>query len=142
DDCIAAVEDAFRAHGEGRLAPAGVLSAHAEGGAFHIKTALLGRYFAAKANANFPGNRPTIQGLLLLFDTTNGEPLAVMDSTEITARRTAAATAVAAKYLARRDSHVVEIYGCGRQGKIQIEALARVLPIDEIIPHDINPQAQ
>ena len=68
DDCIAAVEDAFRAHGEGRLAPAGVLSAHAGGGAFHIKTALLGRYFTAKANANFPGNRPTIQGLLLLFD--------------------------------------------------------------------------
>jgi len=52
DDCIAAVEDAFRAHGEGRLHPPGVLSAHGDRGAFHIKTASYGKYFVAKTNAN------------------------------------------------------------------------------------------
>ncbi len=146
DDCIAAVEEAFRAHGEGRLGHPGVLSAHAERGAFHIKTASSGRYFVAKANANFPSNpaefkMPTIQGLLLLFDETNGQPLAVMDSIEITVRRTGAATAVAAKYLARRDAHRIEIFGCGRQGQIQLEALSRVLPVERVIAHDTNPEA-
>ncbi len=143
DDCIVAVEEAFRAHGEGRLHPAGLLSAHVDGGAFHIKTASFGGYFAAKTNANFPSNRglPTIQGLVLLFNENNGVPLAVMDSIEITARRTAAATAVAAKHLARRDSHTVEVFGCGRQGRVQLEALSRVLKIDRVIAHDTNPEA-
>src|SRR5260221_9007687 len=100
DDCIEAVEGAFRAHGEGKLHPPGLLSEHVETGAFHIKTSTIGRYFAAKTNANFPGRRPTIQGVVLLFDTNDGKPLAVMDSIEITARRTAAASAVAARVLA------------------------------------------
>lgn len=147
DDCIAAVEDAFRAHGEGKLGPSGVLSAHAANGAFHIKTASAGGYFAAKTNANFPGNRgssnlPTIQGLVLLFDENNGVPLAVMDSIEITVRRTAAATAVAAKYLARRDARAVELYGCGRQGLAHLDALSRVMKIDTVIPHDIDEAAR
>ena len=72
DDCIAAVEEAFRAHGEGALHPPGLVSEHVEGGAFHTKTSGTGRYFAAKTNANFPGRQPTIQGLLLLFDTVTG----------------------------------------------------------------------
>lgn len=149
DDCIAAVEDAFRAHGEGRLAASGVLSAHAERGAFHIKTAFGGGYFVAKTNANFPPSeterqagarvlRPTVQGVVLLFDANNGTPLAVMDSIEITVRRTGAATAVAAKYLARPESHVVEVYGCGRQGQVQLEAVSRVLRIDAVVAHDVN----
>ena len=146
DDCIDAVERAFRAHGEGRLAPAGILSAHAGEGAFHIKTASFGGYFAAKANANFPSNPsrglPTIQGVVLLFETTNGSPLAVMESGEITVRRTAAATAVAARYLARRGSRTVELFGCGRQGRMQLEAVRRVLAIESVVVHDINPNAE
>ena len=146
DECIAAVEHAFRAHGEKRLEPSGILSAHVARGAFHIKTASHARYFAAKTNANFPGNRaafdlPTIQGLVLLFDAENGAPLAVMDSIEITVRRTAAASAVAAKHLARRDAHVVELHGCGRQGRAHLEALSRVMEIDRVIAHDIDPDA-
>jgi ornithine cyclodeaminase/alanine dehydrogenase len=130
DDCIAAVERAFRDHGEGTLG-AGMLSVHAPRGAFHMKSALLPRYFAAKLNANFPDNAPlpTIQGVLVLFDATNGVPLAVMDSIELTRQRTAAATAVAAKYLARRDSSTIAIYGCGQQAGPQLEALSRVLPL-------------
>jgi ornithine cyclodeaminase/alanine dehydrogenase-like protein (mu-crystallin family) len=144
EDCIDAVERAFRAHGEGQLSPPGVLSTHAHHGAFHTKTASVGGYFAAKTNANFPSNGPlpTIQGVLLLFDESNGTPLAVMDSIEITARRTAAATAVAAKYLARPDSRTVELYGCGKQGDAQLEALSRVIAFDRVIAHDISADAQ
>src|SRR5687768_11031103 len=105
EDCVGAVEDAFRRHAIGETGPPGVLGIHVEGGSFHIKAAALTLerpYFAAKLNANFPQNGarpglPTIQGVLALCDATNGTPLAVMDSIAITALRTAAATAVAAK---------------------------------------------
>jgi alanine dehydrogenase len=132
-DCIAAVESAFRQHGEGTLG-AGLLSAHAKRGAFHIKTSIDARYFAAKLNANFPGNPnlPTIQGVLVLFDATNGTPLAIMDSIELTKQRTAAASAVAAKYLARKNSRTITIYGCGQQGAAQLAAMKCVLPIERV----------
>jgi len=118
EECIKAVENAFKLYGEGKTAPPGILGIHAHDGGFHIKAGLLdvGRnYFVAKTNANFPQNMPrfglpTIQGLIIVCDAENGYPLAVMDSIEITILRTGAATAVAAKYLARADSHVA---GCG-----------------------------
>ena len=138
DDCIGAVEEAFRAHGEERLHPPGILSEHVERGAFHIKTSAIGRYFAAKTNANFPGRQPTIQGVVLLFDTEEGTPLAVMDSIEITARRTAAASAVAAKYLALRGRVNVTVFGWGKQGQVQLEAIRRVLDVGDV--QVIDPQ--
>jgi ornithine cyclodeaminase/alanine dehydrogenase-like protein (mu-crystallin family) len=55
-----------------------------------------------------------------------------MDSGEITALRTAAATAVAARHLARKDSRVAGIVGCGKQGRIQLRALMQVLPITHV----------
>ncbi len=142
DDCIRAVEDAFRAHGEGRI-EAGVLSAQAADGAFHIKTAIAGSRFGAKANANFPNNPqkhglPAIQGVMLLFDATDGRPLAVIDSIELTALRTAAATAVAAKYLAPRDGASVVIVGCGKQGRVQLRAVRRVLSIEHAYAFDAD----
>lgn len=93
-------------------------------------------YFAAKVNANFPENAkrfglPTIQGVVVLCDGENGYPLALMDSIEITIRRTGAATGVAAKYLARPDSKTATICGCGNQGRISLRALTRVLPIEK-----------
>jgi alanine dehydrogenase len=144
DACIAAVEQAFRLYGEGKAAPPGVLGVHVERGGFHIKAGVLGlsrSYFAAKVNANFPQNRqsvglPTIQGVIVLCDAENGKPLAVMDSMEITAQRTAAATAVAAKYLARPDSVVATICGCGSQGRVQLRALLRVLPLRKVFAFD------
>jgi len=141
-DCIAAVEGAFRAHGEGRV-EVGILSTHAERGAFHIKTAAMGRWFAAKLNANFPGNPasnglPAIQGVIVLVDATNGFPVAVMDSMELTTRRTAAATAVAAKYLARRDARTAMICGCGRQAAAQLTALRQVLKLERVTVFDLD----
>src|SRR5919206_2021134 len=138
DACIDAVERAFRAHAEGHAVASGVLGAHVDGGGFHVKTAGLSStvrgYFAAKVNANFPGNRerhglPTIQGVIALFDGGNGRLLALLDSAEITSVRTAAATAVAARYLARPDSAVAGVCGCGVQGRAQLRALTRVLPV-------------
>lgn len=136
-DCIAAVEAAFRLHAEGRTFGPGVLGVPAQGGGFHIKAAGLvsdRSYFAAKTNANFPDNPrrcglPTIQGTVVLADAQTGTPLAVMDSGSVTALRTGAATAVAAKFLARRDARSATIVGCGVQGEIQLAALAAVLPL-------------
>jgi alanine dehydrogenase len=131
-DCIDAVERAFRLHAEGRTLAPGVLGVPASGGGFHIKAAgLLGdrSYFAAKTNANFPDNprrfgRPTIQGTIMLADAANGTPLAIMESGSVTALRTGAATAVAAKYLARGDARTATIVGCGVQGELQLAAIA------------------
>jgi len=100
-------------------------------------------YFAVKINANFPGNRerhglPTIQGLVVLHDAESGRPLAVMDSIEITKLRTAAATAVAARRLARADSRVASIIGCGTQGPVQLRAIAAVLPIERALVFDLD----
>jgi len=144
EECIKAVENAFKLYGEGKTAPPGILGIHAHDGGFHIKAGLLevGRnYFVAKTNANFPQNMPrfglpTIQGVIIVCDAENGYPLAVMDSIEITILRTGAATAVAAKYLARPDSHVATICGCGNQGRIQLLALDKVLPIERIFAFD------
>ena len=144
DECIGAVENAFRAYGKGRALPPAVLSMHTDAGGFHVKAGLLdlGRsYFAAKVNGNFPENGlrfglPTIQGVIILCDARNGAPLAVMDSRHITSLRTAAATAVAAKYLARGDSRTVTVCGCGNQGRIQLSALARVCRLETAFAYD------
>ena len=146
-DCIAAVENAFRLHAEGRTLGPGVLGVPATRGGFHIKAAgLLGprSYFAAKTNANFPDNPerfglPTIRGTVVLADAETGEPLAMMDSASVTALRTGAATAVAAKYLARPDSRSATVVGCGAQGAIQLAAIAAVLPLERVWVLDADP---
>ena len=137
-DCIDAVEQAFRLHAEGRTLGPGVLGVPATDGGFHIKAAgLVGErgYFAAKTNANFPKNPerfglPTIQGTIVLADASNGVPLAIIESGSVTALRTGAATAVAAKFLARRDARTATIVGCGVQGELQLAGVAAVLPLE------------
>lgn len=144
EDCIAAVEDAFRQHALGKTPSPGLLSMHVPDGSFHVKAAPLTAerpYFAAKLNANFPQNGgrhglPTIQGVVALCDATDGSPLAVMDSMALTALRTAAATAVAAKYLARESSRTVLICGCGGQAAAQLGALLRVREISHVRAYD------
>lgn len=144
DECIGAVEHAFRLYGEGKAVPPGVLSMHTCDGGFHVKAGLLEldrSYFAAKVNGNFPKNGtrfglPTIQGVIVLCDSGNGTPLAVMDSREITSLRTGAATAVAARYLARGDSRIITICGCGNQGRVQLKALSRAFKFQTIFAYD------
>jgi len=133
DDCITAVEEVFRSYGQGRIGPPQSMGIHAEAGGFHIKAAMT-EVFATKINANFPQNPqrhglPTIQGVIVLFDPDRGTLRAILDSTLITTLRTAAATAVAATYLARPEAKTVTIVGCGIQGRAHLEALLRVRPI-------------
>jgi ornithine cyclodeaminase/alanine dehydrogenase len=137
DEYIASVESAFAAYAEGRTLKTALLHVDGVGGEFHVKAGGLDvdghTYFGLKANGGFFGNakhgRPAIQGVIYLADATTGTPLAILDSIHITIQRTGAATAVAARYLARTDSSVVTICGAGRQGRIQLTALTKVFAL-------------
>jgi ornithine cyclodeaminase/alanine dehydrogenase-like protein (mu-crystallin family) len=136
--CLDAVERAFRLLGEGSAAPPALCGQHVEGGVFHVKAAVLADehghpWFAAKVNANFPGNPrqrslPTVQGAVLLMDGSSGEPRALLDSAAITALRTAAATGVAARWLAPAGATTVTLAGCGVQGRAHLPFLVAALP--------------
>jgi alanine dehydrogenase len=148
-ECIEAVERIFRELGEGKLPPPGILGIKSERGGLHIKAAHLPSdrdFIVAKLNTNFPRNPaehdlPTIQGLIMVCDGANGRPLAVLDSIDITIKRTAAASAVAAKYLARPDSSVATICGCGQQAAAQLRALGAVLRLKKIYAFDSDSAA-
>ena len=94
--------------------------------------------------SGYPENQskglPYITGLLILNDPDTGIPLAVMDCTWITAMRTGAATAVAAKYLARKESSTVGIIACGVQGRSNLEALNCLYNFKKVNAFDINPK--
>ena len=84
----------------------------------------------------FPGNaaagKPGLHSTYLLFDAATGEPLAQLDGNEITSRRTAAASALAASFLARADAHRLLIVGTGRVAALLAEAMRAVRPITEV----------
>ena len=82
----------------------------------------------------FPQNddRPTHQAAIVLFDPANGSPVALMDGTFITATRTAAAAALAARMLARSDAKVLALVGTGVQARSHARAFARVRDWAEI----------
>src|SRR6185436_6828334 len=146
DECINAVETTFGLYAEQRILPPKVLGLHCENGGLHIKAgSLTGErsYFVTKLNANFPGNPkqnglPTIQGVIVVCDATNGRLLALMDSIEITILRTGAATGVAAKYLAPVNAKIATICGCGNQGRISARALMKVRKLEKLFAFDID----
>ena len=146
-DCIRQVENAFRARGEGQLAPSAVVGLDLNGGSLHAKLGALDldrRYAAAKINANYPDNPsvrglPVIQGLVVLFDASSGTPLACMDSAIITAMRTAAASAVAARYLAVSHASSAAFIGCGTQARAHVEALRQVRQLKRFVLFDRDP---
>lgn len=146
DECIAAVENAFKLFSQGKAIPPKVLGLHAEHGGLHIKAGILDlnkTYFVAKLNSNFRDNSsryqlPLIQGVVVVFDGENGQVLAVMDSIEITILRTGAATAVASKYLARANAQTATICGCGNQGEISLKALMKVHSLKKVYAFDID----
>ena len=147
-DWLAAAEIAFRAAAEGSAQAPPPMTLEGQGGAFHVKGATLardGRRFAAvKLNGNFPANPgardlPTIQGAILLCDGETGCLLAIMDSVEVTLRRTAAASALAARHLARPESESLFVCGCGEQGRAHLAALREVLPLRRAYVFDRDP---
>jgi len=91
---------------------------------------------------NYKRGLPYITGLLILNDVNTGIPYAIMDCSWITAMRTAAASALSAKYLARPESATVGILACGVQGRTNLEALACLFPVKRVYAYDILPEAQ
>jgi ornithine cyclodeaminase/alanine dehydrogenase len=144
-EIIAQVEKVFQEKGEGKVEMPPKPGIHTRPDAFiHAMPASIPGLDAAgiKWVAGYPGNQqkglPYISGLLILNDPETGFVLAVMDCTWITAKRTGAATAVAAKYLARRDSQSVGILACGVQGRSNLEALACLFSITKVKAYDIH----
>jgi ornithine cyclodeaminase/alanine dehydrogenase len=143
------LETAFREKGLGRVEMPPKPGIHTRPDAFlHAMPA----YIPALASAgikwvggypeNHERNLPYITGLLVLNDVDTGVPYALMDCTWITAYRTAAATALSAKYLARADSHTVAILACGVQGRSNLQALAAVFPISRVFAYDTRREVQ
>lgn len=146
-EIIDTLEVAFREKGEGRVEMPPKPGIHPGGGDnfIHAMPAYIPALHAAglKWVSGFPDNSrkglPYITGLLILNDPETGIPVAVMDCEWITAMRTGAATAVAAKRLARADSNVVGILACGVQGRTNLEALIACFPIDAVRAYDTDP---
>lgn len=84
---------------------------------------------------------PYVAGLVVLNDPDTGLPIAVMDATWITAKRTGAASAVAARHLARPESSTLGIVACGVQGRSHLEAFATVFALDRVVAYDIDAEA-
>lgn len=137
---IRAVEAAFRRLGTGALGTPPVVHIPATAGGFHIKSAVgaeAPRLSAVKVNGNFPGNPgrfglPTVQGFVALLDAERGTLLALMDSAEITAQRTAASSLVAALRLACPDAEAAAFVGCGVQAHSHLAMLRDRFPLARV----------
>ena len=144
-----AVDAAFREKGLGRVEMPPKPGVHPGGGDnfLHAMLAYIPTLGAVglKWVSGFPGNQqrglPYITGLLILNDPETGLPISVMDCVWITAMRTGAATAVAAKHLARPDSSILGVLGCGVQGRSNAEALKLLFPIQQVIAYDLDAEA-
>jgi alanine dehydrogenase len=140
-DYVSVVEKAFCGYAYGETLTPVLTHLDAPDGELHIKAGGLLRpdlLFGIKVNAGFPSNQsryglPNIQGVILLSSAENGTPLALMDSREITVQRTAAATALAARHLARPDSTVCTICGSGTQARAQLRAISQDFALEEVL---------
>jgi ornithine cyclodeaminase/alanine dehydrogenase len=146
---ISALEAMFREKGEGRVEMPPKPGIHPRPDSFiHAMPAYIPSLMSAgmKWVSGFPENirkgLPYISGLIILNDPETGVPLSVMDCTWITAKRTGAATAVAAKYLARPDSKVVGILGCGVQGRSNLEAVKVLFQVQRVMAYDTSREAR
>lgn len=144
---IASLEEMFREKGQGRVEMPPKPGLHPQPDAFiHAMPAYIPKFQSAgiKWVSGFPANvdkrLPYIHGLLILNDTETGIPTSVMDCTWITAMRTGAATAIAAKYLARPESSSVGIIACGVQGRSNLAALIEVFKIRQVKAFDLYPE--
>jgi len=146
EEVIGTVQEAFMQKAEGSTEAPPKPGIHPRRDSFiHAMPAYLDRMKSAgiKWVSGFPDNPkrglPYISGLLILNDPETGVPICVMDCTWITAKRTGAATAIAAKHLARDDSQVLGILGCGVQGRSNLEALMTVFKnLEEVRAYDIS----
>jgi ornithine cyclodeaminase/alanine dehydrogenase-like protein (mu-crystallin family) len=146
EDVIRAVERAFREKASGNVEVPPKPGVHPQKDAFiHAMPAYIPKMKSAgiKWVSGFPENPkrglPYISGMIILNDVETGYPICAMDGTWITAKRTGAASAVAAKYLAGENPEVLGILGCGVQGRSNLEALATVCnDLKEVKAYDVS----
>ena len=140
-EILTAVEDAVRAHGEGRvvveprvhLVPDNNSAGHFNVLRGHLQApGVSGVKVVGDFVANYAAGLPSELGLLTLYDAETGVPLSIMDATMITACRTGAMTAVGARYLARRDSRVLGHVGARGTAFWNVVLLDEVFDLDEI----------
>jgi len=149
EEIIEALDEAFKEKGRGKIEMPPKPGIHTQPDAFiHAMPAYIpslgsaGIKWVSGYPENYKQNLPYINGLLILNDPNTGVPLSVMDCIWITAMRTGAATAVAAKYMANIDSHTVGILGCGVQGRTNLKALTITIPaLKEVKAYDISSDA-
>jgi len=148
-EIIESLEITFRAKGEGRTEMPPKPSIH-PGGKDNFMNAMLAyipdlKSAGVKWVSGFPENSkrglPYIAGLLIFNDVESGLPLAVMDCSWITAKRTGAATALSARHLARPESSLIGMLGCGIQGRSNIEALNLRFPLQKVMAYDVDAEA-
>ena len=145
-EIIQLLEKAFNEKGQGRIEMPPKPGIHPTKDAFiHAMPAYVSKMGAAgvKWVSGFPGNPkrglPYVLGLLILNDPQTGVPICVMDCTWITAKRTGAATALAAKHLAKPNAAVLGVLGCGVQGRSNLEALTVVCKnLEEVRAYDVD----
>jgi ornithine cyclodeaminase/alanine dehydrogenase len=146
---IALVEAGFREKAAGRVEMPPKPGIHPQPDAFiHAMPAYIGGM--QSAGVKWVGGNPAnparglayISGLIILNDVDTCVPYAVMDCTWITGYRTGAATAVAARHLARPDSASAGIVACGFQGRTNLLALAEVFRLTRVYAFDTNDSVQ
>jgi ornithine cyclodeaminase/alanine dehydrogenase len=149
-EIISSMERMFLAKGQGRTEMPPKPGIHpGDGDNFiHAMPAYISDLKSAgiKWVSGFPQNPkkglPYISGLLIFNDAQTGLPLAVMDCVWITAKRTGAASAISARHLARPESSVMGILGCGVQGRSHVEAMNVLFPLNKVMAYDANADAQ
>ncbi len=133
---IDAMDAAFRAWDRQEVAQPVRAVLQMPTGAFFVMPAATGSVAGVKAITYLPGNaaieRPVIQGLVTLFDSRTGDPLAILDAASLTAIRTAAASGLATRHMARANAHVLAILGAGVQARTHLEAMLAVRDVREI----------
>ena len=147
-EIIDALEIAFREKGEGRTEMPPKPGIHPGGGDnfIHAMPAYIpalksaGIKWVSGFSENFKRGLPYITGVLILNDVETGLPVALMDCEWITAMRTGAATALSARYLARPESSILGVLGCGVQGRTNLEALKVLFPVKKVKAYDIGPE--
>jgi ornithine cyclodeaminase/alanine dehydrogenase len=145
-EIIESMEVMFRAKGEGRTEMPPKPGIHPGGGAsfLHAMPACIPDLKSAgiKWVSAFPGNPsqglPYISGLVIYNDFDTGLPLAVMDCVWITAKRTGASSAISARHLARPESAVMGMLGCGVQGRSHVEAMKELFPLKKVLAYDLE----
>jgi alanine dehydrogenase len=142
-DYIAAIEEAFKLYGEGKVQmPPKLYLSFPKGDLRCMPVYIPPLNIVGVKNVNVhPANKdlPTVMATITLFDPETGFPIAIMDGTLITKMRTGAAGAVAAKYLSREDSKTAAFIGTGVQARTQLEGLLNVRHgITKINAYDVD----